>query len=69
MDTDPEQRQSKQPVGQQPYIGSEALRPLARMIARDILHKAASFNTVPDVAKPTLHQEGSANEQENEPLS
>ena len=37
MDSNPEQQPSKQPVGQQPYIGEEALRPLARMIARRLL--------------------------------
>lgn len=37
MDANIEQQPSQQPAGQQPYIGEEALRPLARMIARRLL--------------------------------
>ena len=37
MDANTEQQPSELPVGQQPYIGEEALRPLARMIARRLL--------------------------------
>jgi hypothetical protein len=37
MDANPEQQPSKQPADQQPYIGEEALRLLARMIARRLL--------------------------------
>ena len=69
MDANLEKRQYKQPTGQQPYIGDDALRTLARMIARDILHRAASFNTAPDVAKSVPQQKGSDKEKENEPSS
>ncbi len=53
MDTNPEQRQSKQPAGQQPYIGEEALRTLARMIARRLLAEpkyGANMPAQPDEA-------------------
>jgi len=69
MDANPEQRQYKQPVGQSPYIGEEALRTLARMIARDILNRAAYFNIVPEATKPVSQQKGSTKEKENEPSS
>ena len=49
-----------------PYIGQEPLRLLARMIARDILRKSASFDTKSDVARPTP-QEGTTNEVEKLP--
>lgn len=53
MDTNPEQRQSKQPVGQSLYIGEEALRTLARMIARRLLAEpkyGANMPAQPDEA-------------------
>jgi hypothetical protein len=37
MDANPEQPSSEQPVDRRPYIGEDALKPLARMIARRIL--------------------------------
>ena len=61
MDTNPEQRQSKQPAGQQPYIGEEALRTLARMIARRLLaepkygaNMPAQSDEAPEALKETL---------------
>jgi len=59
MDTNPEQRQSKQPAGQQPYIGEEALRTLARMIARRMLAEpkyGANMPAQPDEAPEALEE-------------
>ncbi|HUV53350.1 MAG TPA: hypothetical protein VMW64_09800 [Dehalococcoidia bacterium] len=59
MDTNPEQRQSKQPAGQQPYIGEEALRTLARMIARRLLAEpkyGANMPAQPDEAPEALEE-------------
>ena len=59
MDTNPEQRQSKQPAGQQPYIGEEALRTLARMIAHRLLAEpkcGANMPVQPDEAPEALEE-------------
>jgi len=61
MDAKPEQQPSQHLVGQQPYIGEDALRTLARMIARRLLaepkygaNMPAQPNEAPEVLEETL---------------